>query len=100
MYDDDAIMSFLPLCHIFEQLFTILAHFQVGHIVNFIESPDTVVDNMIEISPTVGTRGAANMGKILFRHHDPHVRCHLVQTACIRGGHENRKETRHPGNEF
>ena len=53
MYDDDAIMSFLPLCHIFEQLFTILAHFQVGHIVNFIESPDTVVDNMIEISPTV-----------------------------------------------
>jgi long-chain acyl-CoA synthetase len=54
MYDDDAIMSFLPLCHIFEQLFTILAHFQVGHIVNFIESPDTVVDNMIEISPTVG----------------------------------------------
>ena len=54
MYDDDAIMSFLPLCHIFEQLFTILAHFQVGHVVNFIESPDTVVDNMIEISPTVG----------------------------------------------
>ncbi len=53
MFDDDAIMSFLPLCHIFEQLFTILAHFQVGHIVNFIESPDTVVDNMIEISPTV-----------------------------------------------
>ena len=54
MYDDDCIMSFLPLCHIFEQLFTILAHFQVGHIVNFIESPDTVVDNMMEISPTVG----------------------------------------------
>ena len=53
MYNDDAIMSFLPLCHIFEQLFTILAHFQVGHVVNFIESPDTVVDNMIEISPTV-----------------------------------------------
>jgi long-chain acyl-CoA synthetase len=54
MYDDDDIMSFLPLCHIFEQLFTVLAHFQVGHVVNFIESPDTVVDNMIEISPTVG----------------------------------------------
>ena len=53
MFDDDAIMSFLPLCHIFEQLFTILAHFQVGHKVNFIERPDTVVDNMIEISPTV-----------------------------------------------
>ncbi|MBW2678044.1 MAG: AMP-binding protein [Deltaproteobacteria bacterium] len=54
MYDDDAIMSFLPLCHIFEQLFTILAHFDVGHVVNFIESLDTVTDNMVEISPTVG----------------------------------------------
>ena len=54
MYDNDEIMSFLPLCHIFEQLFTILAHFDVGHIVNFIESLDTVTDNMVEISPTVG----------------------------------------------
>jgi long-chain acyl-CoA synthetase len=54
MYDGDEIMSFLPLCHIFEQLFTVLAHFKVGHIVNFIESLDTVTDNMIEISPTVG----------------------------------------------
>lgn len=54
MYGDDEIMSFLPLCHIFEQLFTILAHFDVGHIVNFIESPDTITDNMVEISPTVG----------------------------------------------
>jgi len=54
MHDNDEIISFLPLCHIFEQLFTILAHFTVGHVVNFIESPDTVADNMIEISPTVG----------------------------------------------
>ena len=54
MVGTDEIMSFLPLCHIFEQLFTVLGHITVGHIVNFIESPDTVVDNMIEISPTVG----------------------------------------------
>ena len=54
MFDDDAIMSFLPLCHIFEQLFTILSHFDVGHIVNFIESLDTITENMVEISPTVG----------------------------------------------
>ncbi len=54
MYDNDEIMSFLPLCHIFEQLFTILAHFDVGHVVNFIESFDTITDNMMEISPTVG----------------------------------------------
>jgi long-chain acyl-CoA synthetase len=54
MTDGDEIMSFLPLCHIFEQLFTVLGHFTVGHVVNFIESPDTVVENMQEISPTVG----------------------------------------------
>ena len=54
MYDTDEIMSFLPLCHIFEQLFTILAHFDVGHVVNFIESMDTITDNMVDISPTVG----------------------------------------------
>ena len=54
MYDDDAIMSFLPLCHIFEQLFTVLAHFDIGHVVNFIESLDTITENMVEISPTVG----------------------------------------------
>jgi len=54
MYGQDEIMSFLPLCHIFEQLFTILAHFDVGHIVNFIESLETITDNMREISPTVG----------------------------------------------
>ncbi len=50
----DEIMSFLPLCHIFEQLFTVLGHITCGHIVNFIESPDTVAENMMEISPTVG----------------------------------------------
>jgi long-chain acyl-CoA synthetase len=50
----DEIMSFLPLCHIFEQLFTVLGHITCGYIVNFIESPDTVAENMMEISPTVG----------------------------------------------
>ena len=54
MHDNDEIMSFLPLCHIFEQLFTVLAHMDVGHVVNFIESLETVTDNMVEISPTVG----------------------------------------------
>ncbi len=53
MDENDAIMSFLPLCHIFEQLFTILAHFNIGHTVNFIENLDTITDNMVEISPTV-----------------------------------------------
>ena len=54
LYDTDEIMSFLPLCHIFEQLFSILGHIMVGHTVNFVEGLDTVTDNMKEISPTVG----------------------------------------------
>ena len=54
MSSRDEIMSFLPLCHIFEQLFTVLGHITVGHIVNFIESLETVTENMMEISPTVG----------------------------------------------
>jgi len=54
MYDTDEVMSFLPLCHVFEQLFSVLGHITHGFTVNFIESLDTVTDNMIEISPTVG----------------------------------------------
>jgi long-chain acyl-CoA synthetase len=54
MYDTDDVISFLPLCHIFEQLFSIYGHITVGYTVNFIEGPDTITDNMMEISPTVG----------------------------------------------
>jgi long-chain acyl-CoA synthetase len=54
MQQSDEVMSFLPLCHVFEQLFSVLGHITHGFVVNFIESPDTVTDNMVEISPTVG----------------------------------------------
>ncbi|MFH1487464.1 MAG: AMP-binding protein, partial [Pseudomonadota bacterium] len=54
MDDRDEVMSFLPLCHVFEQLFSVMGHITYGYTVNFIESLDTVADNMIEISPTVG----------------------------------------------
>jgi long-chain acyl-CoA synthetase len=54
LYDKDEVMSFLPLCHIFERLFSVFAQITHGYTVNFIESLDTVMDNMREISPTVG----------------------------------------------
>ena len=54
MTTKDEIMSFLPLCHIFEQIFSVLGHITCGYIVNFVESMDTVAENMMEISPTVG----------------------------------------------
>jgi long-chain acyl-CoA synthetase len=54
MHDQDEVLSFLPLCHIFERIFSVFAHITFGYVVNFIESPDTVTDNMMEVSPSVG----------------------------------------------
>ncbi len=54
VYDTDEVMSFLPLCHIFERLFSVFCHITHGYTLNFVESLDTVTDNMREISPTVG----------------------------------------------
>lgn len=51
--DGDETLSYLPLCHIFEQLFTVMINVRFKTICNFIESPDTVMDNMKEVSPTV-----------------------------------------------
>jgi len=53
-YDTDEVLSFLPLCHIFERLFSVFGQITHGYTVNFIENLDTVTDNMREISPTVG----------------------------------------------
>jgi len=50
----EEVLSFLPLCHIFERLFSVFAHIQHAYVVNFVEKPDTVMDNMAEVSPTVG----------------------------------------------
>ncbi len=54
IHRDDDVLSFLPLCHIFERLFSVFVHITHGYIVNFVEKPDTVTDNMVEVSPTVG----------------------------------------------
>jgi long-chain acyl-CoA synthetase len=54
VYPSDEVLSFLPLCHIFERLFSVFVHITYGYIVNFVEKPDTVTDNMSEVSPTVG----------------------------------------------
>ncbi len=54
MNDEDEVLSFLPLCHVFEQLFSVMGHITHGYTVNFIENLETVTDNMIEVSPTVG----------------------------------------------
>ncbi len=54
IFETDEVLSFLPLCHIFERLFSVFAHLVHRYTVNFVEKPDTVADNMAEISPSVG----------------------------------------------
>ncbi len=54
VYDTDELLSFLPLCHIFERLFSVFLHIRYGYVINFVENLETVPQNMREVSPTVG----------------------------------------------
>jgi len=54
IYKTDNVLSFLPLCHVFERLFTVFIHLKFAYTVNFVEKPDTIMQNMMEVSPTVG----------------------------------------------
>ncbi len=51
--DKDEQLSFLPLCHILERLLSILVPLKSCGTVNFVEGPDTVPENIRELSPTV-----------------------------------------------
>ena len=52
--EDDETMSFLPLCHIFERMFSVYFPLIFGYVINFAESTDTISQNIREIRPTVG----------------------------------------------
>jgi long-chain acyl-CoA synthetase len=49
----DETISFLPLNHVYEQIFDLMIHLTVGHVVNFTENTDTVMNDLKEVSPTV-----------------------------------------------
>jgi len=53
--EHDERMCFLPLCHIAERLGGEYFALYTGSILNFVENPETVPDNVREISPTVFT---------------------------------------------
>jgi long-chain acyl-CoA synthetase len=53
MYPDDSLLSFLPLSHIAERMFTVFLPITFGYTVSFVESPDTVMTNFREVSPTI-----------------------------------------------
>lgn len=53
--ETDEQVCFLPLCHILERLISVFIPVGYGSIVNFAESPETVFDNVREVSPHVFT---------------------------------------------
>ncbi|MES3000262.1 MAG: long-chain fatty acid--CoA ligase [Pseudomonadota bacterium] len=53
--EQDERMCFLPLCHIAERLGGEYSALYTGAVLNFVENPETVPENVREISPTVFT---------------------------------------------
>ena len=51
--EKDSVVSYLPLCHIAEQIFSVFIPLKVGAVCNFAESIETVNENIREISPTI-----------------------------------------------
>jgi long-chain acyl-CoA synthetase len=54
-YDGDERMCFLPLCHIAERMGGEYFAMYSGAVLNFVENPETVPENVREIAPTVAT---------------------------------------------
>lgn len=49
--EGDEQLCFLPLCHVLERLFSVETQLGTGSTINFAESPETVFDNLREVSP-------------------------------------------------
>lgn len=49
----DELLSFLPLSHIAERMFTSFLPLRFGYTISFTESSDTIMQNFREVSPTV-----------------------------------------------
>ncbi|HEU4751329.1 MAG TPA: AMP-binding protein [Acidimicrobiia bacterium] len=50
---DDQILTYLPLCHVAERIFSTWTMAQCGTVLNFAESIETVQQNLREIQPTL-----------------------------------------------
>ncbi|HZY04293.1 MAG TPA: AMP-binding protein [Anaeromyxobacteraceae bacterium] len=48
----DELVSYLPLAHVYENLGSVMQHARIGYVVNFVESMDTLFQNLREVSPT------------------------------------------------
>jgi long-chain acyl-CoA synthetase len=52
-YETDEVVSYLPLAHIYENLISLFQAIWIGCTVNFVESIDTLPENLREVSPTI-----------------------------------------------
>jgi long-chain acyl-CoA synthetase len=52
-YETDEVVSYLPLAHIYENLVSLFLAIWAGATVNFVESMDTLPQNLREASPTI-----------------------------------------------
>jgi len=52
-YQNDEILSFLPLCHIAQRMVSAFNSLHAAYIINFVEEMDTVPENIREVAPTV-----------------------------------------------
>lgn len=52
---DDTLLSFLPLCHVFERMAGYYTAMACGATIAFAESIETIADNMTEVHPTIIT---------------------------------------------
>ena len=52
MTEADDVLTYLPLCHVAERIFSAWLPIKQGATINFAESPETVVQNLRELSPT------------------------------------------------
>ena len=52
-HETDEMLSYLPLAHIYENLISVFGAIWYGGTVNFVESMDTLPQNLREVSPTI-----------------------------------------------
>ena len=63
-YDDPhELLSYLPLAHIYENLVSVFMAIWQGSTVNFVESLDTLAQNLREVSPTIFLQACPEYGK-------------------------------------
>jgi len=51
-FENDSLVSSLPLCHVAERMFSLFFQMRSGHCINFAEGIDTLQEDLAEISPT------------------------------------------------